>query len=241
MNLSRRVRAGDLIRPGVAGPPPVGLRAFEPVDASPVGVLVRPVGTIVYLRDGAQAWISTVSGWVSMGQLYSGIGVGILLGPSAPDIAAAYLAGWRPPVVVASSSFTGTGVVISGLSAVKRYRITVGVAAEAAAATTLTVQPDGSDANCVSNAILGTYATAFAFSSLVAGRTKANGGAVWEIDIGARTAGLSGFASTCGDDTTMATVIIHSNGATSTDYTSLGLALDVARTNVIYKVVELTP
>jgi hypothetical protein len=49
-----------------------GLGRVESVATSPVGVLVRPVGTIVALADGSTAWINvdgTISGWVSLSSL----------------------------------------------------------------------------------------------------------------------------------------------------------------------------
>lgn len=66
MRLDDLVRAGSLIRPGPAGSPPHGLRAFEPVDADPTGNLARPAGSLAYLREGQSAWLNTdgQTGWV---------------------------------------------------------------------------------------------------------------------------------------------------------------------------------
>lgn len=153
---------------------------------------------------------------------------------------AAYDAGWRPPTVKTSGTFTGTSKIIDGLVSSNRYRITVTIPAETADATTLTVQPNASDSNGYIAGISGSYATPLASASLVAGITKANGAGVFEITIGARTGGMSSFQATMGDSTSMANAIIRCGGATTTDYTSLTLTLSTSRTNVVYKVIEET-
>jgi hypothetical protein len=155
------------------------------------------------------------------------------------DMAAAYAAGWRSPVVVHDDAFNGTSVVVSGLQASKRYRCTLVVVGNGEV-TYITCDPNASTNNCKSLSVsqaLGVSSNAYLLACII---EAAGTVGVYEIVFEPRRGGYSIFRCDGLGDTAVSTLIVR--GYTSTDFTSLrfSVGLTAARTGWL-TVVEETP